>query len=388
MSTVMDGPPLMTRFGFLSTYPPTRCGLATFTSALATAIARVPMSESVVVRVDDLVPAGPSIDTPGVRVVGDLKPGHAASRARAADLLNDTDVVVVQHEYGIYGGPDGDEVLDVLRRITAPTVVVMHTVLASPTSHQRRVTAEIGQLAGAVVAMTRTAAGLLVDEYGLAEGKVSLIPHGVDTWMPAPRPRTTPDPVVLTWGLIGPGKGIEWGIRAMALLGDLEHPPVYRVIGQTHPKVVIDQGEQYRASLISLVDELGLRGRVEIDGRYRESAELAAEVAAADIVLLPYDSRDQATSGVLVEAIAAGKFVIATRFPHSVELLSDGAGLLVAHQRPDRIAGAIRTALADPERAGTAMAAARSQAGASSWASVARRYLALADELSSVSAGH
>jgi glycosyltransferase involved in cell wall biosynthesis len=377
----------MTRFGLLSTYPPTRCGLATFTAGLATAISDDGTNECVVVRVDDLVAAGPSVDTAGVRVVADLRPGDVASRAIAVEVLNDTDVVVVQHEYGIYGGPDGDEVLDLLAQITAPTIVVMHTVLASPTAHQREVTQEIGALAGAVVAMTRTAATLLVDEYDVPEAKVSLIPHGVDARPATPRTRTSLNPVVLTWGLIGPGKGIEWGIRAMALLGDLEPAPIYRVLGQTHPKVVIDQGERYRDSLKALVNELGLAGRVEIDGRYRESAELAAEVAAADVVLLPYDSRDQATSGVLVEAVAAGKLVIATRFPHSIELLSDGAGLLVAHQHPQQIAKAVVAALEDRARLETNLVVARAHAKANSWPVVAQRYAALASELSSVSVG-
>jgi glycosyltransferase involved in cell wall biosynthesis len=377
----------MTRFGLLSTYPPTRCGLATFTSALATAIADAGTDDCVIVRVDDLVAAGPSVDTDGVRVLGDLHPGDVAGRADAADVLNDCDLVVVQHEYGIYGGPDGDEVLDLLSLITAPTVVVMHTVLAAPTAHQRLVTQEIGAVAGAVVAMTRTAATLLVDEYDVPASKVSLIPHGVDARTATPRARTSLNPIVLTWGLLGPGKGIEWGIRAMALLGDLDPAPIYRVLGQTHPKVVIDQGERYRDALTSLVDELGLAGRVEIDGRYQESAELAAEVAAADLVLLPYDSRDQATSGVLVEAVAAGKLVIATRFPHSVELLSDGAGLLVDHQHPQQIATAVVAALEDRARLEAALVVARAAAHANSWPAVAQRYADLADELSSVSVG-
>jgi glycosyltransferase involved in cell wall biosynthesis len=249
------------------------------------------------------------------------------------------------------------------------------------------VTQEIGELAGAVVAMTRTAMTLLVDEYGVPEAKVSLIPHGVDARTASPRARTSPNPVVLTWGLIGPGKGIEWGIRAMALLGDEDPAPIYKVLGQTHPKVVIDQGERYRESLTALVEELGLVGRVELDGRYCELDELAAEVAAADVVLLPYDSREQATSGVLVEAVAAGKLVIATRFPHSIELLSDGAGFLVDHEHPEQIARAVVVALADRARLQAALVVARAHAHANSWQVVAQRYAALADELASVCVG-
>ncbi len=383
MATVTDGYRPMTRFGFLSTYPPTRCGLATFTAALASAICEPGDDVCDIVRVDDLVPAGPSVNTPSVQVVGDLKPRDPAGRELAADLLNATDVVVIQHEYGIYGGRDGDEILDLLARIKAPTIVVMHTVLPSPTPHQRSVTTMLGERADALVAMTHTAMTLLVDLYDVPPEKVRLIPHGV-AWAPTGLASNHVRPTILTWGLLGPGKGIEWGIRAMALLTDLDPAPVYRVLGQTHPKVVIDQGEKYRRSLSMLVDSLGLKGDVQIDGRYRESSELAAEVAAADLILLPYDSRDQATSGVLVEAVAAGKLVIATRFPHSIELLSEGGGVLVDHEHPAQIAEAIREALADPARALAAQAVARESARANSWGVVAETYKVLASELARV----
>lgn len=376
----------MTRFGFLSTYPPTRCGLATFTEALAAAIAARPDDDAVIVRVDDLVPAGAAVDTAGVRIVDELHPGDDLGRARAAARFDDCDVVVVQHEYGIYGGRDGDEVLDVLGRIRPPTIVVMHTVLADPSPHEREVTIGIVAAADAVVAMTRRAATLLSEVYGVPSGALARIPHGVVPWSPAIAVRTSHRPVVLTWGLIGPGKGIEWGIRAMAALDDLEPAPVYRVVGQTHPKVLIEQGERYREGLVALAEELGVAGAVRIDGRYRSTAELAAEVAAADLVLLPYDSRDQTTSGVLAEAVAAGKPVIATRFPHAVELLEPDGGVLVDHERPDLIAEAIRGVLADPDRDRVARrrrerAAAAAPAAVNTWDAVAERYRALAIRL-------
>jgi glycosyltransferase involved in cell wall biosynthesis len=179
---------------------------------------------------------------------------------------------------------------------------------------------------------------------------------------------------MLTWGLIGPGKGIEWGIRAMALLASAEPSLFYRVLGQTHPKVLDREGESYRAGLQALIDELDLGERVTLDDRYADAPQLAAQVAAADIVLLPYDTRDQVTSGVLAEAVAAGKDVIATTFPHSSELLAHGVGTLVAHENPGAIASAVshllhRQAPADHTRAlGTDV----------SWASVAQQYRALA----------
>ena len=150
---------------------------------------------------------------------------------------------------------------------------------------------------------------------------------------------------MLTWGLIGPGKGIEWGIRAMADLVVTEPLLHYVVAGQTHPKVVDREGERYRESLQHLIIELGLGERVTLDARYLDAPQLAMQVANADIVLLPYDTREQVTSGVLAEAVAAGKEVVATTFPHSSELLANGVGALVEHEDPAAIARAVRAAL-------------------------------------------
>ncbi|WP_341954363.1 glycosyltransferase [Microbacterium sp. LWH13-1.2] len=373
----------MTLFGFLSTYPPTRCGLATFTAALATAVASNGVDECLVVRVDDGVPAGPSVPTARLRVAPEmLKPGSAADRESALAALDTCDVVVIQHEYGIYGGPDGDEVVELLERLRAPRIVVMHTVLPSPTPHQRSVTARIVDNSDVIVAMTSTAASLLSREYGVPDERLCMIPHGVDEWkLPVSAAHST-RPVLLTWGLLGPGKGIEWVIRALATMKELNPQPLYRVLGQTHPKVVLEDGEHYRRSLWALADELGVGGAVEIDARYLESEELAAQVAAADIVVLPYDSHDQATSGVLVEAMAAGKLVVATRFPHAIEMLAGGGGALVAHQDPDAIGAAIRGLLDDPRLALDAAARSRDLTSVTGWNSIADRYRALAAELS------
>jgi len=229
------------------------------------------------------------------------------------------------------------------------------------------------------VVMTHRAQALLASEYAVPEARLLMIPHGVD---PAPLLAAAPShqrPVILTWGLIGPGKGIEWGIRAMACLSPITPRPLYRVLGQTHPKVLKEQGDGYRRSLEALAVELGVADDIEIDGSYQEAEQLAAAVAAADLVLLPYDSREQATSGVLAEAVAAGKVVIATRFPHAVELLSGGAGVLVGHKSPMEIANAIGVALGEPKRAASAAALARETAKSNSWANTARRYRMLLD---------
>ena len=364
----------MTSFGFLSTYPPTRCGLATFTEALASAVPGPADPDSVVVRVDDLVPAGAATPGPRTRMAGDLHPGSVASRTAAALALDRTDIVVIQHEYGIYGGPDGDEILDVMSQIVAPTIVVLHTVRESPTAHQRWLLERIAGLASAIVVMTHTGEELLTRLYAVDPAKVQVIPHGVTPWTPAVAPSPHARPTVLTWGLIGPGKGIEWGIRALAERNAPQPRPRYLVAGQTHPKVLADQGEAYRDSLVEIARDLHLDGDVELDARYRDRDELAALVAEADVVLLPYDSREQTTSGVLVEAIAAGKPVIATRFPHAIELLRNGAGILVDHENPRQIAAALTAILGARDLAAGMTAVGIDETQETSWAEVGARY--------------
>ncbi len=370
----------MARFGFLSSYPPTRCGLATFTENLAESMLR-PHDEAFVVRVlDEYSPSEPSRSR-GMPVVT-MRNGDKRSVAAAIRALNSADVAIVQHEYGIFAGRDGDEVLEILGGLTAPSVVVLHTVLSEPTAHQRRVLERVAHLATAVVVMTEAARTLLLERYAIGRAAVTVIPHGV---LPLPLPASaTPPwrrndyrPVVLTWGLLGPGKGIEWGIRAFAELVDLDPMPRYRVLGQTHPKVLALDGDTYRQSLRSLVTSLGLDDVVTIDGRYLSSDNLAHNLVASDAVLLPYDSRVQVTSGVLSEAVAAGKPVVATAFPHAVELVNRERGRVVPHQDPGAIADALRDVLGRRHGARAASSGAPVQED-TSWASVGARFRNLA----------
>jgi glycosyltransferase involved in cell wall biosynthesis len=368
--------PLPTTIGMLSTYPPTQCGLATFSAALIEHLQLSPGSLGVV-RVVDQPEA-----VPGPDVVGHLVNGSAASAAGAVRRLNGFDTVVVQHEYGIYGGPDGDQVLDVFDELTVPLIVVLHTVLIDPTPHQREVLEGVIDAADAVVVMTPTARRRLLGGYSIDPRRVVLIPHGApdnrarpstDTATPAGRP-----PTILTWGLIGPGKGIEWGIDALAELADLDTSPRYLVVGETHPKVVEREGEAYRHALNARAVSRGVDHLVEFDARYLDSAALASIVREADVVLLPYDSREQVTSGVLVEALAAGKPVIATGFPHAVEMLAGGAGLIVPHADAPAIAHALRRVLSEPGVAEGLAAEASALADELLWPAVAGRYQTLA----------
>ncbi|HEU5003891.1 MAG TPA: glycosyltransferase [Actinomycetota bacterium] len=359
-------------YGLLSTYPPTECGLATFTAALRTHLAGPAADPQAVgvVRVVDRLGSGPSRP----EVVQDLVKGSSSSRRAAAAALNGFDVAIVQHEYGIFGGPDGAEVLELLDKVTVPTIVVLHTVLVNPSPHQRQILERVVGQADAVVTMTRTAHRRL-RSYEVDMTKASVIPHGahVPERLVAPR-YDAQRPTILTWGLLGPGKGIEWAIAALALLGHVRPAPRYLVLGKTHPKVLEHQGETYREELAAQAGELGVSELVEFDSAYRTVAELEAVIRDADLILLPYDSPDQVTSGVLIEAVAAGKPVISSRFPHAVELLSDGVGLLVPHRNPEAIAGALEQVLTDPALKARMAAGAARLAPQLGWPAVAGQY--------------
>ncbi|MET0425874.1 MAG: glycosyltransferase [Actinoplanes sp.] len=360
------------RYGFLSTHPPTRCGLATFNAALAAHLDRSGVPGGVV-RVaahgDDHAPA------PGV--VHTWSAATPAGWRAAAEVLSTFDVAVIQHEYGIYPGRDGGEVLSVLRRLTVPSLVVLHTVLTHPTPSQKSLLEEIVSAADAVVTITRAAHDRLLGGYAVDAAKVSVIPHGASDYAGPATSRPT-QPHLLTWGLLGPGKGIEWALRGLARLGDLDPAPVYTVAGRTHPKVVELHGEAYRASLHQLGASLGVAHQVRYESAYLDDAALGALVRSADVVVLPYDSTEQVTSGVLVEAVAARIPVVATAFPHAVELLTDGPGVLVPHKNPAALATAIRRILTKPALAANLLDRNGHAEPTLRWPAVAQRYHELA----------
>jgi glycosyltransferase involved in cell wall biosynthesis len=368
------------QFGFISTFPPTQCGLATFTASLLRALTASGEDHGRVARLLEAAQAGGARD-----VVADIVHGDAATAAHSMTLLNDCDVVIVQHEFGIYGGRDGADVMSLLEQLTVPTIVVLHTVLAEPTTHQRQVMEAVAHAATALVTMTVTARDRLAAGYQVDMDKVSIIPHGAPEESISPA-RLKPvfrngQATVLTWGLLGPGKGIEWGIEAMSQLQDISPAPRYHVAGHTHPKVALREGEAYRDSLGRQIQRLALNGVVQLDGRYRDAPSLVELVSAADVVLLPYDSTDQVTSGVLIEAVAACKPVVATQFPHAVELLSGGAGIVVPHRDPTAIANALRVVLTQRDVAASMSDAARVAAPELRWSVVAQKYRELATRL-------
>jgi glycosyltransferase involved in cell wall biosynthesis len=362
-------------YGFLSTYPPTQCGLATFTASLAVHVGSA--AEVGIVRVVDRFQPDPRPE-----VVHQLVTGAAGSVASAAEALDRFDVAVIQHEYGIYGGWDGEAVIGIMRRLHVPAIVVLHTVLTSPSAHQRSVLEAVVGDAAAVVVMTRTAQRRLVNGYRVEPERVVVIPHGAPTaWAGADIGPAEGAATILTWGLLGPGKGIEWAIQAVASLQDLDPAPRYVVAGETHPRVLERDGDAYRDGLMARAAELGVEDRVEFDGRYLDQTSLRKLVASADVVVLPYDSKDQVTSGVLTEAVTCRRPVVATAFPHAVELLSGGAGIVVPQRDAPAIAVAVRRILAEPGVSASMVRAAEKLAPDLTWRAVAERYRLLGRDL-------
>jgi len=379
-SVVIRTPDSDASIGFVSTYPQTVCGLASYTAALIGGIAGYRGSRSGLGVVDLNDSAIPS-------TTGDVayqhRIGDRHSLETAIRVLNGFDAVSIQHEFGIFGGRDGDEVIDLIAGITVPTAVTFHTVLEHPSEHQRMIIDDLCAHADRLVVMSGIASQRLASCYGVDPARIDMIPHGVDTGFGGPSLVNGGRPLVLTWGLIGPGKGLESAIEAFAGLTDLASSPRYLISGATHPRVREKAGESYREGLVALARRHELENVVEFDDRYVDREALARLVRSADLVVLPYESVEQLTSGVLVEAIAAGKPVVATAFPHAVELLSGGAGVVVPHGDTAALRAAIGGLLSDgPARSAMAREA-RRLADGWDWPVIGQRFGAMISEMAS-----
>jgi glycosyltransferase involved in cell wall biosynthesis len=363
-------------FGILSTFPPTSCGIASFSAALAAGL----LSHGATV---DVVRCGEGEELEDPLVVAAMGDGGSYRSLVAADALNGADVAIVQHEFGIYGGRDGDDVLRVLDALSVPTIVVAHTVVRHPTAHQQFVMEAVCDAADAVVVMTEHARRRLIADFDLDAGRVSVIPHGATTPpSDGPLERCHGGRLrLLTWGLLGPGKGIEWAIDAMALLADVRPSPSYLVAGATHPKVLTRDGDAYREMLVKRCWRSGASRSVSFDDSYRDLPALTRLISGADLVVLPYDSDEQVTSGVLVDAVACGRPVVATAFPHAIELLSGGAGVVVPQRDASALADVVRSVVDHPELLASMADECRRLAPELSWPVVARRYGELATSL-------
>lgn len=340
----------MARTAFVSTYPPRRCGIATFTSDLG----RV-MGDREIVAIHPPEQAAPYPLEVHHRIRRD-EPGDYTRTARS--LGGCVDVVAIQHEYGIWGDHDGEAVLDFVRSLEVPAIATLHTVLQEPTPRQRAILVELAKSVRATVVMSQSAAILLTSAYGVDPSGIQIIPHGVPD-LPMVRSETTKAAVglagrdvILSFGLLGPDKGYELALEALPAVV-AEHPAAcYAIVGATHPDLVRLDGETYRASLIDLVKRLGLTDHVRFVDRFVGRVELTRWLEAADMFVTPYPNLDQIVSGTLSYAMGAGRAVVSTPYTYAAELLADGRGLLVPPGSPEALAAALNSLLEDDELRG------------------------------------
>jgi glycosyltransferase involved in cell wall biosynthesis len=362
----------------VSSYPPRKCGIATFTQDL---VANLRQQE-------------PSVEI-GIVALGDGTVGYdgdvvhiiehhdAESYQKAAAWINASgyEVLVIEHEYGLYGANDGEAVLTLAKESRLPIITTLHTVLAHPSKQQRDILASLCRSSAAVVTMASNSRHMLAKVYGVPKTKVHVIHHGVPSHEGYPsrtvlkqRYGMKGKTVVSTFGLLSEGKGIEYGIMAMASVVK-EHPEaLYIIAGQTHPVVREKEGEQYRRKLEQMVADKGLKNNVRFIDRYFSQEDLVRLLLLSDIYMTPYLGREQAVSGTLAYAAGCGKAIVSTSYPYAQELLADGRGILADFADPDSLARALLQLL-DHQQQRLDMEQKMAEFGKNmTWGTVARRY--------------
>jgi glycosyltransferase involved in cell wall biosynthesis len=343
------------RIAFVGNYLPRKCGIATFTSDLLTATAaRYPQTQCFAVAVNDVEEGYKYPDV----VRFEIEEQDPSSYQRAADLINisNVDLVSVQHEFGIFGGPAGSHLRVLLQGLKTPVVTTLHTVLREPNFEQRRVMQGLIARSARLVVMTQRARQMLLEVYQAPPAKIDVIPHGIPD-IPLVDPDYYKDhfgvkgrTVLLTFGLLSPNKGIEHVLNALPqILADFPDV-IYVVVGATHPHELQGRGEGYRRSLETLARENKVEKSVIFCNRFVELEELKDFIGAADLYITPYLNEAQITSGALAYAFGAGKPVVSTPYWHAAELLADQRGILVPFGDSSAIACEVAGLLRDSAR--------------------------------------
>ncbi len=372
-------PPLQ-RIAFLGNYLPRLCGIATFTHDLCEAVSQAaPETQCFAAAMNDR-PEGYAYPP---RVHLEISDRDLDAYRRAADQLNflDVDLLCVQHEFGIFGGPAGSHLLALLREVRMPVVTTLHTVLHDPTPDQRTVMEELLRRSTRVVVMARKGLEILQEVFGADPAKVDVIPHGIpDTpFHPSEDSKAqfgvSGRPVLLTFGLLSPGKGIEYAIEALPTILQRHPGAVYLVLGATHPHLLAQEGERYRLELERRAEDLGVREQVIFHNRFLALEDLTEFIAATDVYLTPYLNPAQITSGTLAYVFGAGKAVVSTPYWHAEELLAGGHGTLVPFRDAPALAAGVNAYLDSPTRLDRTAREAYRQGRAWVWPAVAERYL-------------
>lgn len=347
-----DGSPRTTHLALIGNFLPRKCGIATYTTHTYTALKRRYPDMTIDVYAMDDHPGQYDYPPEVTRAIPENDRLAYLDAARAIEASG-AQALWLQHEYGVFGGAAGEMILALLDRVSVPLIVTLHTVLEEPDADQRRVLEALLRRAARVVVMADRGRDILLRVYHADARKVVMIPHGTPD-----RPLVDPDSlkarfgwqsrkVVLTFGLVGPGKGIETLIAALPAIVAAEPSTLYVLVGATHPNLIAHEGEAYRDRLKALATDLGVEDNITFVNRFVEQEELLDYLQAADVYVTPYTNPAQITSGTLAYAVAVGKAVVSTPYVHATEILADDHGLLVPFGDSDALAQAVADLLAD-----------------------------------------
>ena len=375
------------RIAIVGNYLPRRCGIATFTSDLSEALAhKMPNPENVIAIAMDDIEEG--YDYPE-RVKFEVRENVLRDYISATDFLNlnQIDTVILQHEFGIFGGKDGAHIIHMLKNLKIPTLTTLHTVLSKPSGEQRAIIQELAKYSQKFVVMAHKAKEILNDIYKIPDTMISIISHGipdisfVDPYFYKDKFGFENKRVILTFGLIGPSKGIEFMIEALPKIIEKHDNTIYIILGVTHPGLLRTHGEEYRHFLQLKVKNLGLEDHVQFHNKFVDLEILTEYLIATDIYMTPYLSKEQITSGTLAYAVGAGNAVVSTPYLYAKELLANGRGRLVPFRDSESISKEINELLSNEHKRNTIRKKAYLHGRAMVWKEVAEQYLRVVGEV-------
>lgn len=342
------------KVALVGNFAPRKCGIATFTTDVFQQLKQYRPDIAIDVYALDDPDAGLVYED----IVATIPCADPSEFEMAARKINESapDVVWLQHEYGIFGGESGELVCDFVDRLAPPLVLTLHTVLTAPSVKQRAILVHLISRASRIMVMSRHSRDVLVKLYNAPAEAIVVIEHGAPDRPFGRQPEfkkmlgLRDRMIMMTFGLLGPGKGLERAIEALPAIAK-SHPDIlYRIVGATHPNLVAREGEAYREKLLALAEKLGVAQHIEWDNRFLDTEELLDQLEASDIYVTPYLNLQQSTSGTLSYAVALGKAVVSTPYVHACELLSGGAGVLIDRDSAKDIAAAVIDLLDEPDR--------------------------------------